>query len=59
MWWFGVDLGRTDIQLLGGFRVDFGWIWGWLGADLCWVYCWKNGAFRVVFGVWLREVWSA
>ena len=38
MGWFGVDLGEAkgwaSRLLLGGFRVDFGWVWvGWLMAS--------------------------
>ena len=38
MGWFGVDLGEaeglTSRLLLGGFRVDFEWVWG--GLELIW-----------------------
>ena len=31
--WFGVELGEAESRLLlGGFRVDFAWIWGSLGG---------------------------
>ena len=51
-----VGFGQTSRLLSGGFRVDFGWIWAGLGADLCWVCCWQNGAFRVALGMLLREL---
>ena len=56
LWWFGVDSGLTSRLLSGGFGVDFGWIRGGLGADLCWVCCWHNSAFRVASGMLLCEL---
>ena len=46
MGWFGLQ--RAHIQAaVGRGRVDFGWDWDWLGADLCWV-C---GGIWLAFGL--------
>ena len=43
---------------MGGFRVDFGWIW--VGLELMCVGCAAglSSAFMVAFGMWLHEFWS-
>ena len=53
---FGVDMQAAVGRV---WRVDFGWIWGWLPADLCWVYSWLRGAFGVALKVWLRELFAS